>query len=175
MVIWVAVLPRVDQLTKVMPNFWRAVYIRYALCCLPFWFRNSRFYPYRSGLHHRHWSDIAIVSVTMKQPWLIWAYDVYGSTKNHAITKQSMCIFHGIYCDQGGLPPWWRHQMKTFSVLLAICAGNSPVPGEFLAQRLVTRSFGVFFDLRLNKRLSKQSWGWWFETLPRPLWRHSND
>ena len=72
------------------------------------------------------------------------------------------------------LPPWWRHQMETFSALLAICAGNSSVPGEFLAQRPVTRSFDVFFDLRLNKRLSKQSWGWWFETLPRPLWRHSN-
>ena len=49
---------------------------------------------------------------------------------------------------------WWRHQMETFSALLAICAGNSPVPGEFLAQRPVTRSFDVFFDLRLNKRLS---------------------
>ena len=34
----------------------------------------------------------------------------------------------------------------------------SPVTGEFPAQRPVTRSFGVFFDLRLNKRLSKQSW-----------------
>ena len=32
------------------------------------------------------------------------------------------------------------------------------------AQRAVTRSFGVLFDLNLNKRLSKQSWGWWFET-----------
>ena len=69
---------------------------------------------------------------------------------------------------------WWRHQMETFSALLAICAGNSPVPGEFPAQRPVTRRFDVFFDLRLNKRLSKQSWGWWFETLPRPFWRHSN-
>ena len=69
---------------------------------------------------------------------------------------------------------WWRHQMETFSALLAICAGNAPVPGEFPAQRPVTRSFGVFFDLRLNKRLSKQSWGWWFETLLRPLWRHCN-
>ena len=68
----------------------------------------------------------------------------------------------------------WRHQMETFSVLLAICAKNSPVTGEFPAQRPVTRSFGVFFDLRLNKRLSKQSWGWWFETLSRPLWRHCN-
>ena len=69
---------------------------------------------------------------------------------------------------------WWRHQMETFSALLAICAGNSPVPGEFPAQRPVTRSFDVFFDLRLNKRLSKQSWGWWFETLSHPLWRHRN-
>ena len=69
---------------------------------------------------------------------------------------------------------WWRHQMETFSALLAICAGNSPVPGEFPAQRPVTRSFDVFFDLRLNKRLSKQSWGWWFETLSCSLWRHCN-
>ena len=58
--------------------------------------------------------------------------------------------------------------------ILAIWAWNSPVPGEFLAQRPVTRSFDVFFDLRLNKRLSKQSSGWWFETLPCPLWRHCN-
>ena len=64
--------------------------------------------------------------------------------------------------------------METFSALLVICAVNSPVPGEFPAQRLVTRSFDVFFDLRLNKRLSKQSWGWWFETLSRSLWCHRN-
>ena len=69
---------------------------------------------------------------------------------------------------------WWRHQMETFSELLAICAGNSPVPGEFPAQRPVTRSFDVFFDLRLNKRLSKQPWGWWFETPAWSLWRHRN-
>ena len=72
-------------------------------------------------------------------------------------------------------PSWWRHQLETFSALLATCAGNSPVPGDFPAQRPVTRSFDVFFDLRLNKRLSKQSWGWWFETLSCPLWRHCND
>ena len=69
---------------------------------------------------------------------------------------------------------WWRHQMETFSALLAVCAGNSPVPGEFPSQRPVTRSFDVFFDLRLNKWLSKQSWGWWFETLSSPLWCHCN-
>ena len=50
--------------------------------------------------------------------------------------------------------------METFSALLAICAGNSPVTGEFPAQRPVTRSFYVFFDLRLNEPLSKHWWGY---------------
>ena len=70
---------------------------------------------------------------------------------------------------------WWRHQMEIFSTLLAICAGNSPFPGEFPAQRPVTRSFDVFFYLRPNKRLSTQWWGWWFETPTSPLWRHFNE
>ena len=52
---------------------------------------------------------------------------------------------------------WWRHQMETFSAL-----------------RPVTRSFNVFFHLRPNKRLSKPSWGWWFETPSRSLWLHCN-
>ena len=47
--------------------------------------------------------------------------------------------------------------MESFSALLAICAGNSPVSGDFLAQRPETRSFDVFFDLRLNKQLGNQS------------------
>ena len=45
--------------------------------------------------------------------------------------------------------------METFSALLALCAGNSPVAGEFPSQRPVTRGFDVFFDLRPNKRLSE--------------------
>ena len=50
----------------------------------------------------------------------------------------------------------WRHQMEEFSALLDFCAGNSPVTSEFPAQRPVTRSFDVFFDLRLNQQLIKQ-------------------
>ena len=50
---------------------------------------------------------------------------------------------------------WWRHQMETFSALLVLCEVNSPVTGEFPVQMPVTQSFDVFFDLRLNKRLSK--------------------
>ena len=70
---------------------------------------------------------------------------------------------------------WWRHQIETFSALLALWARNSSVTGEFPAQRPVKQSFDAFFALRLDKRLSKQSWGWWFGTPSPPLWRNCND
>ena len=63
---------------------------------------------------------------------------------------------------------------NTFYALLALCARNSPVTGEFPAHWPVTRSFDVFYDLRLNKRLRKQSWCWWFETPSFSLWRYCN-
>ena len=91
---------------------------------------------------------------------------------SHACSKAQL---HETYDNNLEKQPWWRHQMETFSALLAICAGNSPVTGELPAQRPVTRSFDIFFDLRLNKRLSKQWWGWWFEAPSRLIWRHCND
>ena len=76
----------------------------------------------------------------------------YGKFLNHDIYASS-------HQQQGWFQmpffnTWWRHQMLTFSALLALCTGNSPVTGEFSSQRPVTRSFDVFFDLRLNKRFS---------------------
>ena len=102
-----------------------------------------------------------------------------SSHPHHFTCPWSRCpsiISHGnpIYNHHLLCGAWWRHQVETFSALLAFCVGNSPVTGEFPAQRPVTRSFDVFFDLRLNKQLSKQSWGWWFETPSRPLWRQYN-
>ena len=63
---------------------------------------------------------------------------------------------------------WRHHQMETFSTLLALCAGTSSVTCEFHTQRPVMLSFDVFLDLRLNKH----SWGWWFETSSGSLWHH---
>ena len=101
----------------------------------------------------------------------------YDDTRLHQ--EHLVCIqkhgTHGAFCIISYFVTWWRHQMETFSALLAICAGNSLVTGEFAAHRPVTRSFDIFFDLCLKKRLSKQSWRWWFETLSRPLWRHYNE
>ena len=61
-----------------------------------------------------------------------------------------------------------------FRVTGHLC-GEFTGPGEFPTQRPVTRSFDVYFDLCPNKRLSKQWWGWWFETLSCSLWRHRNE
>ena len=60
-----------------------------------------------------------------------------------------------------------------FRVTGPLC-GEFTGPGEFPTQRPVTRSFDVFFDLRLNKRLSKQPWSWWLQTPSWSLWRHCN-
>ena len=63
--------------------------------------------------------------------------------------------------------------VNIFRVTGPLC-GEFTGPGEFPAQRPVTRSFDVFFHLRLNKRLSKQPRGWWFETPTSWLWRQCN-
>ena len=72
----------------------------------------------------------------------------------------------------GDICAWWRHRTETFSTLLALCAGNPPVTGEFPTQRPVTWSFDVSFDLCLNQHLSKQWRCSWCEMPLRSLWRH---
>ena len=112
-----------------------------------------------------------------------WHPHVYGLTRQTPVKWYSLvlqvAVTNTTYVvwqlrNSSVLIGWWRHKMETFPALLVICAGNSPVTGEFPAQRPVTRSFDVFFDLRLNRRLSKQWWAWQFETLSRPLWCHRN-
>ena len=82
----------------------------------------------------------------------LWEVITYQG--NHII--HSFCILGlKLQCDEVAshpefMIPWWRHQMEIFSTLLAFCAGNSPVTGEFPSLGPVTRSFDVFFDLRLN-------------------------
>ena len=69
-----------------------------------------------------------------------WIFNIYY------IRSDTDCMFSICSCVR----TWWCHQMETFSTLLAICAGNSLATGEFPAQRPVTWSFDVFFDLRPN-------------------------
>ena len=85
------------------------------------------------------------------------------------------CISNGCWPVRNFcLYPWWRHQIETFSALLAPCAGNSMVTGEFPSQSPATRSFDVCFNLRRNKWLSQHARHLWFETPSRSLWRYCN-
>ena len=122
-------------------------------------------------------------------PGTNWAPSVKGQTAIQIASPWTVYILFHMHKQMLGYdltifsPPalptleytWWRHQMETFSALLALWAGNWLVNGEFPSQRPVTRGFDNFFDLHLNKRLNEQSWGWWFETPSRPLWHHCKD
>ena len=90
----------------------------------------------------------------------------------HVFSGVYNVVFHSLSLSKR------RTRMSLFvcvwiSAILALCEGNPPVTGGFPSQRSVTRSFNVFvFDLRLNKRLSKQWKRRWFETPSSSLWRH---
>ena len=81
-----------------------------------------------------------------------------------------------IYVQEEGynyILAYWRHQMEKLSALLAICAGNSPVTGEF-PDKGQWHGALMLSLVCLNNRIGKQWWGWWFETPSWPLWRHRN-
>ena len=73
---------------------------------------------------------------------------------------------------------WWHQddviKWKQFPRYWPFVRGNHRSTVNSPRKGPVTRSFDVFCDLCLNKWLSKQSWGWWFETPSRSLWRHCN-
>ena len=95
-------------------------------------------------------------------------------TNNTQQSANHLCIpLCEMYMFMCQLPMKMSSNGNIFRVTGHLC-GEFTAPGEFPTQKPVTQSFGVFFDLHLSKRLSKQSWGWWFETLSRPSWRHRN-
>ena len=103
-----------------------------------------------------------------------WHIERLIKTKTEISSLFLPCVtkFRNCWDKHRRLQTWWRHQMETFSMLLALCEGNPPVTGAFPSQRPVAWSFHVFFDLRLNKRLSKQTIRRSFETPSCPLWCH---
>ena len=109
-----------------------------------------------------------------------WQLQRHRCRQTHTIRRDTLRVEDNGWTEWVSRHPWlnhtwWRHQMVIFFLLLALGAGNLPVKGEFPTQRPVTRSFAVFIDLRPNEPLSKQTWGWWFETLLRSLCRHCDE
>ena len=89
------------------------------------------------------------------------------------LIQQEYMLEHAAYscCCCTGSIAWWRHQMETFSALLALCAGNSPRSPVNSPHKGQWRGALIF---SLISALSKQSTDRWFETPSRPLWRHRN-
>ena len=100
------------------------------------------------------------------EPWCLFCWSCWTNSNRYANDFRRQHA-HGTFMMTSS-------NGNIFRVTTHLC-GNSPFRGEFPAQRPVTRSLDVFFDLRFYKRLSKQSWGRWFETPSRPLWRHCDD
>ena len=117
----------------------------------------SHYWPFVKKIHSDRWFPL-----TQGLQCGIY-FPVMNSSRN-AVIMPSLPILYSIMTSSKG---------NIFRVTGHLC-GEVTGPGEFPAQRPVTRSFDVFFDLSLNERLSKQSRGWWFETQSRPLWRHCN-
>ena len=103
-----------------------------------------------------------------------------GADQRKYQSSTSLAFVWGIHRWPVYSPHKWpvTRKMFPFDDVIMACRENlkksdlNPVTGEFPAQRRVGRCFKVFFGLRLNKRLSKQSWGWWVETPSLSLWRH---
>ena len=97
--------------------------------------------------HPIHWNGNIVILTVFSSPS---ATEVIILTTSWAASDENLVT-------------WWRHQIQTFSALLALCEGNPPVTSGFPSQRPMTRSFDVFFDVRLNKRLGKQWSCRWLE------------
>ena len=108
-------------------------------------------------------------SRTLIQNVLKWHPTKRSTFVNVWLASTSHCLSY-----ERKMPFMTTSSNGNISALLALCAGDSLVTGGFPPPRQVTPSFDVFFDRCLDKRLSKQWWGWWFETPSRSLWRHCN-
>ena len=100
----------------------------------------------------------------------------HGSMSLYGVTRPPLILrffYQSAYQHEQSSVMMTSSNGNIFRVTGPLC-GEFTGPGEFPAQRPVTRSFDVFFDLRLNKRLSKQPWGGWFETPSWSLWRQCN-
>ena len=137
-----------------MQGCWKIKYE--SLCCSNWDLANpwcTSLYRWLSARLLTLWSYCSLaLSHRYKAPGIAFPASLLASNKNHS--KHDDVIK-------------WKHFPRYWPIVRGMT-------GEFPAQRPVTRSFDVFFDLRLNERLSKQSWGWWFETPSCSLWRHCN-
>ena len=104
-----------------------------------------------------------------------YMYDCYTSGRKRLHIGTTTVTYLEVTYPLQNQTPLWHHQIKTVSVLLALCERNPRVTGGFPSQSASNAGFGVFFDVSLYKRLNKQTSRWWCETPRCSLQRHCND
>ena len=160
-------------------------------------------FPYPSGLLHWHCGNLTIAPVPAKQPWWIWINtscefimsDCITTTKQSATKPCAYFLGYTVYWTT-----YFVHIVSSTSAKWILCSpvthicimtssnGNifrvtGQMCGEFTGHRWISGTKAsdaelwcyFSFDMRLEKRLSKQWRGWWFDTPSCPLWRHCND
>ena len=141
-----------------IPNFYVKVRLHWVACITC---------KYRAPFQHKNiFPGIGISTIKIRWSWDRLPYKMWMAILRKR--KIVPCLFCTCTCHDDVMK--WKHFPRYWSFVRGIHRSpvNPPHKGP------VTRSFDVLFDLRLNKRLSKQSWGWWFETPSHPLWRHRN-
>ena len=127
---------------------------------------------HRQGL----WDSLgcSLISLTHVYGAISWTYGDHDQI-NHLLNKM-LAIKEGLpastLCSHHDDVIKWKHFPRYWPFVRGI--HRSPVNSPY-RKNPVTQSFEIFFGLHVNKRLSKQSWGWWFEMLSRPLWHHCTD
>ena len=120
----------------------------------------------RHVTHSHHWSN---TDTYMRHfAWMSWIKR-HGTCSHHWSNNLGT-----LSCGQVSVTLMMTSSNGNIFLVTGHLCGEFTSPSEFPAHRPVTQSFDVFFDLRLNKRLSKQSWGWWFEMISCPLSRYRN-
>ena len=118
----------------------------------------------------RAWIDVEEIT-----PMKFESFETCLQSCKHITTIKMFTFYTVPVQPEHIIQPWWRHQMETFSALLILYAGNSPVPVSCPHKGQWRRA--LMFSLIcawINDWVNKP-WGWWFETPSWSLWRHCND
>ena len=105
----------------------------------------------------------------------VWAYHTFvrhiSRTLFSCVRKRGTCWMCGLLFLSHDDVVKWKHCSRYWPFVRGI--QRSPVNYPHKGQLLGALTFYLIWAL--NKRLSKHSWSWWFETPLYSLWRHCND
>ena len=130
-------------------------------------YSNYKLFP-----NYTSWSDFFPIFCRDQRHFVVG--NPFFSSKLSKVVLKSQNSTGSGNCPGTQKPSHWTDDVIKWKHSFPRCWGGPPVTGGFPSQRPVTRSFDIFFDVCMTKRLSKQSRCRWFEAPWHSLWRHCN-